>query len=164
MKLAEALRRARSNLYRLKENTELLKRKTSLADLIYEQGSRTEQFYEEKPGKVSARYVESIPAWFLGLEDVERREYELWCAVSVIKSLIECLQGSEPELCELYALKYRDKKPLPDVKQRFAGKLKKLDQDLIFMVILWHSWPVDPEGGDEFEKWRKNKGFLTYPH
>ena len=48
MTLFEAMRRARSNLYRFEENAEMLERKDSLVDMIRERGSRVEQQYEEK--------------------------------------------------------------------------------------------------------------------
>ena len=149
MLLAEAERRARSNLYRFEENTALLERKESLADMIREQGSRVEQHYE-KIGKASAHYEPAVPAWFLALEDAEQAYFNLVTAVNTVKHFVKFLQEHKPALFEVYALKYRDKASLP-------GKLRRFDQELIFNLIDWHYWPIDRDGGEEFATWRRKK-------
>ena len=113
MTLAEAERRAKSNLYNLEENAALLERKEDLADMIRERGSRAEQRYDEKPGKVSARYVETVPAWFLEIEDVEHMVWELFNAVTTAQGMLKFYQDHEPELHAFYVAKYRDKLPIP---------------------------------------------------
>ena len=159
MKLAEAQRRARSNLYRYKENSELLEHYETVGDMIREHGSRVEQQYGNKPGEVSRRYVEAVPSWFLALDNAEWVYSELLDAVSTVSHLLKYLQERELKLFELYARKYRDKIPLPDLRRRFDRKLKMLDQDLIFMLIDWHTWPIDRDGGEEYAQWRRKRGY-----
>ena len=156
MTLAEAMRRARSNLYRFEENAEMLERKDSLVDMIRERGSRVEQQYEEKPGKVSAHYIEAVPSWFLALDNAERAYYELQDAVRTVRSLTECLEKYQPVSFALYAAKYRDGQSLPELRRRFGRKLKILDQDLIFRLIDWSTWPVDRDG-EEYHDWKSKK-------
>ena len=159
MTLAEAERQARSHLYRLAENTDLWEHKADFAKMLRETGSRAEQQYGERPGRLSAHYVEAVPAWFLALENAEEAEYILWCAVHVTRDLLAYVETAEPELFDLYTLKYCDKIPFPDLRQRFDRKLKRLDQDLIFMLILWNSWPVDKEGGESYYSWCQKRGY-----
>ena len=134
-------------------------RKDDLVSMIREQGSRTEQQYGEKPGKASTHYVPAVPSWFMSLEDTERVEYELWCTVFTVKRLLEYLQTHEQDLYNLYALKYRGKAPVPELKRHFDRKLGRLDRDLIFTLIHWHGWPIDKAGGAEFESWLQKRGF-----
>jgi len=157
MKLSEAERRARSNLYRLEENTALLRRKSSLADMIREHGSRVEQRHEERIGDVSGRYIEAVPSWFIELVSVERVYFELLDAVTTVQKFTKYLQDLEPKLFELYAMKYQTKASLPDLKRRFGQKLKTLDRELIFQLIDWHSWPIAHDGGEEYREWWRKR-------
>ena len=157
MTLAEAERRARSNLYHLAENVELLESKKSVVDKVREHGSRVEQKYEEKPGNVSHHYEGAVPGWFLTLEEAEWAVYELQCAVVTVRHLLEYLEKYKPELFALYAMKYRDMASLPELKRRFGRKLKRLDQDLVFELIHWTEWKIYRDGGEVYEVWlRKN--------
>ena len=125
--------------------------------MIREHGSRVEQQYGDKPGEVSRRYYEDVPAWFLALEDAEQAYFNLMDAVTTVRSFVKCLQEYEPGLFELYAWKYRDKVPLPELRRHFDRKLKMLDQELVFRLIDWHCWPIDHDGGEEYENWWRKR-------
>jgi hypothetical protein len=155
--LPEAERRARSNLYNLEANAALLEHKENLAETIRERGSRVEQRYDEKPGKVTGRYIEAFPSWLLELESVELRIWELAGAVSFTRGLLKYLREREPELFKLYAMKYRDGAAVPELKRCFSRKLDKLDRELIFRLIEWSSWRIKLEGAESWEKWRKDR-------
>jgi hypothetical protein len=157
--LSEAERRVRSNLYNLEENAALLERKEDLSDMIREHGSRTEQRYGEKPGKVSARYVESVPAWFLAIEDVTRVVWELIDAVTTTRGMLKYYQDRETELYGFYEAKYKDKLPIPEIKVRCGANMKKLDRELVFNLIRWHEWPIDEDGGEEYRRWTRKRGY-----
>ena len=153
MNLAEAERRAKSNLYNLEANAETLEHKEDLAAMIRERGSRVEQRYDEKPGKVSARYVESVPPWFLDIEDVERALWELIDAVTTAQGMLKFYQDHKPELHAFYVAKYRDKLPVPELKKRYGAGMKKLDREVVFNLIRWHGWRIDEDGGGEYGRW-----------
>jgi len=157
MKLAEAMRRARSNLCRYEENIKLLEHYETVGDMIREQGSRVEQQYGDKPGQTSGRYVEAVPSWFMAQESAEQTYFYLTDAVATLATFLNFLKKCEPSLHELYLWKYRDKAPLPELRQRFDRKLKKLDQELIFRLIDWHCWPIASDGGEEYEQWQRKR-------
>jgi hypothetical protein len=156
--LSEATRRARSNLYNLESNAALLERQETLVEMIREHGSRVEQRYDEKPGRAKARYIESVPAWFLELGDTERALWELIDAATSTAGLVKYIERYEPELFEFYAAKYRDGYTIPDLKKQFGKNLKRLDRDLVFRLIDWHGWRIDEPGGEDYGKWIEARG------
>jgi len=156
MTLIEAIRRARSNLYRYEENAELFERKESYQDTIRARGSRTVQHYD-KPGKASHHYEEAAPSWFLALEDAERAYWALFDAVRTVRGFVKYLQELKPELFGYYAMKYRDKATIAEVRRRFGRKSERLDQDLIFGLIDWHSWRIEELNGEDYKKWMKKR-------
>jgi hypothetical protein len=157
MTLSEAVGKARWELYNYEENAELLEYKTALAYMIRERGSRTEQQYGERPGRRSARYVDSVPAWLQETEDIERQAWGLYEAASTVRSMTAYLRDNASELYGLYVLKYRDKAALPTLRNRYGGKLKKLDMELIYTLIYWHCWRI--EDGENYFKWLDKRGF-----
>jgi len=162
MTLSDAMRRARSNLYRYEENTEMFEREESLVDTIRERGSRVEPNYD-KPGRASHYYEEAAPSWFLALEDAGRAYWALFDAVTTVRGYVKYLQELRPELFELYAVKYRDKTPIPEVRRRFGRKSEKLDQRLIFGLIEWHGWRIEQVGGEDYEKWIEKRWGIKLP-
>jgi hypothetical protein len=157
MHLSEAERRARSNLYNLETNAAMFEHKEDLAKIIRERGSRTEQRYDEKPGKVSARYVESIPSWLLEIENVERAVWELFDAVTMTRGMLKFYQAREPECYRFYGAKYRDELPIPELKRLFGADMKKLDRDVVYNLIRWHDWPIDEDGSGEYRRWLEKR-------
>jgi hypothetical protein len=151
--LSEAERKARRELYEFAVNSELLEHKELLSEVIRERGSRVTQKYEELPGKASARYVESVPLWLLEAESAEHAIFQLIDAVTIVRGLLNFAQERRPELYELYAAKYRDGLPLPELKKRFGAKLDKLDRELVFSLIHWHGWRIDDDSGGAFRRW-----------
>jgi hypothetical protein len=136
----------------------MLEHKKGLAEMIREHGSRVEQRYDEKPGKASARYVESVPSWFLEIDDVEQLLWDLIDAVTTVQGMLKFCQDHEPGLHEFYRLKYRDQTPLPELKKRYGGAdMKKLDRDLVFNLIYWHGWMIDEDGGEDYWQWLKRR-------
>jgi hypothetical protein len=156
MHLAEAERRARWELYNCAGNAELLEYKTALARVIRERGSRIEQQYGEKPGRRSARYVDSVPAWLQEAEDIERQAWILCEAANTVHGMTAYLKDNAPELFGLYAMKYRDKATVPALRGRYGGKLKKLDTELVYSLIYWYCWRV--EDGAAYYKWLDKRG------
>ena len=156
MRLAEAERRARWELYNCAGNADLLERKAALTRMIRERGSRSEQQYGEKPGKRSARYIDSVPAWLQETEDTERQVWILYEAVSTTNGMTAYLKDNAQELFSLYAMKYRDKATVPALRGRYGGKLKKLDTELIYTLIYWHGWPI--EDGAAYWQWLDRRG------
>jgi hypothetical protein len=157
MKLTRAIDRARWELYNYAGNGELLEYQALLARMIRERGSRVEQQYGERPGRRSARYVDSVPAWLQEVEDIERQAWILYEAASTVNGMAEYIKGNIPELHSLFVLKYRDKATVPALRTRYGGNLKKLDMVLLYTLILWHDWPI--EDGADYYKWLETRKF-----
>jgi hypothetical protein len=157
MKLSEAERRAKSNLYNLEVNTALLESEKDLLKMIRERGSRVEQRYGEKPGKVSAHYVETVPQWLFEIENLERAVWELIDAATTAQGLLKFCQDQDPELHGFYKAKYKDKLPIPELKARFGTETNKLDRELVFNLIRWHGWSIDEDGGEKYWRWMKKR-------
>jgi hypothetical protein len=90
-------------------------------------------------------------------ETVERQAWELYSAVSTVKSMMAYLRDNASDLYSLYVLKYRDKAAIPALKNRYGGKLKKLDTELIYNLIYWHCWQI--EDGEDYSRWLDKRGF-----
>jgi hypothetical protein len=157
MTLTEAERRVKSNLYNLETNAAMLEHEELLLEMLREHGSRVEQRYDEKPGKVSARYVESVPPWFLAIEDTQRVVWELIDAVTETQGMLKFYQDQEPKIYEFYKAKYQAKRPIPELKKRYGTGMKTLDRDLVYNLIRWHGWSIDEEGGGEFWRWERKR-------
>ncbi len=138
---------ARRMLYEYEVNVRLLENKTELAKIIRETGSRAQQHHSERGGKVSGRYVDSVPKWLQDVESVEWQINQLQWEVIGIEHLLKFLRTSQREtdnaMYSIYELKYKGRVPDREVRKRFP-KLRQIDEALISKVIDWQSDLLTP--------------------
>ena len=84
---------------------------------------------------------------------MERALWELFDAVTTAQGMLKFYQDHKPELHAFYVAKYRDKLPIPELKNRYGAGMKKLDREVVFNLIRWHGWRIDEDGGGEYARW-----------
>ena len=157
MYLPDAERMAKRELYELEANIELIKRKDSLADEIRARGSRAQQKHEDRGGKVTGRYINSVPGWLLEIEDIDQAISVLVNSTLVPKSMLDYFKECKPVHYEFYKLKYRNQARPSELKRRFGTRTNELNRELIFNLINWHNWEIDKDGGKAYQQWREGE-------
>ena len=109
MTKSEAEQFARRCLYNYHENAARLEQKLFKYEIAREKGSRVIQQFHERPGKVSAGYIDSIPSWLEEVEFLEAAIIDLRLCVLPIERLLRDLEATQQEELIVYRLKYEQR-------------------------------------------------------
>ena len=152
MTKSEAESFARKCLYNYREDTGRLEQKRLKLEIAKERGSYLGQEYRERPGKASAKYVDSVPGWLTEIEFLEASIADLELCVTPIQRLLKDLEETQQEAFVVYQLKYERRLSWEKAKNEARenhciGSRAFLERnaDLIGRAIQYLDLPQGPE-------------------
>jgi hypothetical protein len=150
MTKAEAEKFARRCLYNYRENAARLEQKLFKYEIARERGSRIEQQFNERGGKASAGYIESVPGWLEEIEMLEAQILDLRLQVPPIQRLLRDLEAAGQEMLVVYKLRYEQRLSWEKARGKAADEhgigwriFQRCNESLLSKAILYLDLPVE---------------------
>ena len=106
MTRTEAEKFARSCLYNYREDIARLEQKRLKLEAARRRGSYLGQEYRERPGRMSARYIDSVPGWLEEIEFLEACITDLELCVLPVQKLLQDLETTKQDALIVYRTRY----------------------------------------------------------
>ena len=106
MTRTEAEKFARSCLYNFREDVARLEQKKLKLGAVRQRGSYLGQEYRDRPGRMSARYVDSVPGWLEEVEFLEACIVDLELCVLPVQKLLQDLENTKQDALIVYKTRY----------------------------------------------------------
>jgi hypothetical protein len=146
----EAEQFARRCLYVHRENVARLEQKLFKYEIAREKGSLITQQFNERGGKASAGYIESIPMWLEEVEALEAEIIDLRLIVPPITRLLHDLEEAKQEELVVYKLKYEQKLSWEKARSKCAEEhhmgwraFQRCSESLLNQAISYLDLPVE---------------------